>query len=327
MSPNVRGALIALLAFGIFSTSDVIVKTLGAHYAPVQIVFFSTLLGFPLATMMLMRDPTPGTLRPANPWWIAARVLATVFTGMCGIYAFSVLPLAQTYAIIFASPLLITILSIPILGETVRIRRWAAVVVGLVGVAVVLRPGSSALGLGHLAALGAATGNAVASIIARRIGTEERTVVMAIYPLMGNFIIMGAALAFYYEPMPTSHFGLVALMSCMGFAASVCVVLAYATGEAAVVAPMQYSQIIWATFYGYLFFDETIDGYTALGTAIIIASGLYIVFRESRASVNTPVLRSRSRASLALFRVGAWVRLEKSRVAAKLPLAKPPREG
>ncbi|QQA42691.1 DMT family transporter [Pelagovum pacificum] len=317
MSPNVRGALLALIAFGIFSTSDVIVKTLGAYYAPVQLVFFSTLLGFPLATMMLMRDPTPGTLKPANPWWIAARVVATVFTGLCGFYAFSALPLAQTYAIIFASPLLITVLSIPILGEKVRMRRWAAVIVGLIGVAVVLRPGSAELGLGHLAALGAATGNAVASIIARKIGTQERTVVMAIYPLMGNFLFMGAGLAFFYEPMAGAHFGLVALMSTMGFIASVLVVMAYSTGEATVVAPMQYSQIIWATFYGYIFFSETIDFYTALGAAIIIASGLYIVFRESRASENTPVLRSRSRPSLALFRVGAWVRLERSRQQAK----------
>ena len=153
MSPNVRGAIFALLAFAVFSTHDVIIKVLGGVYSPIQIVFFSVLLSFPLATIMLMRDATPGTLIPKHPWWLALRTAAAVVTGVSAFYAFSVLPLAQTYAIIFASPLMITVLAIPVLGETVRLHRWAAVIVGLIGVMIVLRPGSTELTLGHAAAL------------------------------------------------------------------------------------------------------------------------------------------------------------------------------
>ena len=112
MSPNARGALFALLAFGIFSTHDVAIKVLGGVYSPIQIVFFSVLLSFPLATVMLMRDSTAGTLIPKHPWWLALRTAAAVTTGVSAFYAFSVLPLAETYAIIFASPLIITILAI-----------------------------------------------------------------------------------------------------------------------------------------------------------------------------------------------------------------------
>ncbi|MFT4743065.1 MAG: drug/metabolite transporter (DMT)-like permease, partial [Yoonia sp.] len=139
MSANARGALIALLAFAIFSTHDVAIKVLGANYSPIQIVFFSVVLSFPLATIMLMRDSTQGTLIPRHPWWVALRTLAAVVTGFTVFYAFSNLPLAEVYAILFAAPLLITVLAIPVLGETVRLRRWIAVIVGLIGVIVVLR--------------------------------------------------------------------------------------------------------------------------------------------------------------------------------------------
>ena len=129
---NVKGALLALGAFALFASHDVAVKTLGADFATFQIVFFSVLLSFPLVVLMLMRDPTHGTLIPVHPWWTALRTLAAIVTGSSAFYAFSVLPLAETYAILFATPLLITVLSIPILGERVGPHRWGAVIVGLI---------------------------------------------------------------------------------------------------------------------------------------------------------------------------------------------------
>ncbi len=312
MSPNVKGALFALLAFAIFATHDVFVKILGAHYSPIQIVFFSVLFSFPLATLVLMRDSKPGTLLPTHPWWMALRTLAAVLTGVSAFYAFTVLPLAQTYAILFAAPLLITVLAIPILGEKVQLRRWLAVIVGLSGVLVVLRPGSTDLNLGHAAALLAAVGGSVASIIVRRIGADERPVVMMLYPMVANFVLMGAALPFVYEPMPVEHMGLLALVSLFAWVAGRFVISAYQAGEAAIIAPMQYSQIIWASIFGTLFFNETIDNATLLGASIIIASGMYIVLRESRrgATSTTPVLRTRSRHETGTsVRAGAIMRL------------------
>lgn len=311
MGSNTRGALIALLAFAIFSTHDVIVKVLGASYSPVQIVFFSVLFGFPWVTLMLIRDASSGNLRPRHPYWTALRTAATTVTGISAYYAFSALPLAQVYAILFATPLLITILAIPILGEQVRLRRWIAVLVGLCGVLVVLRPGAQALTLGHAAALFAAMGSGIASVIVRKIGKDERSVVLLIYPMMTNFIIMGCALAFVYKPMPVEHMVAIAAMSIMLLMASSLVIAAYKAGEAVVVAPMQYSQIIWASLFGALMFDETMDAYTLIGAGIIIASGLYIVVREGRGntSENTPVLRTRTRTETGTSpRIGPLIR-------------------
>ena len=297
MGANARGAVLALIAFAIYATHDVIVKTLGADYSAVQIVFFSVFFGFPLVTLMLIRDPEPGTLRPVHPWWTLTRTVAAVITGVSAFYAFSNLPLAQTYAILFAAPLLITVLSIPILGETVRLRRWLAVIVGLGGVLIVLRPGVTELTTGHFAAMVAAVCSALASIIVRKIGQDERSVVLLLYPMLANFVCMGIALPFVYQPMPVLHLGGLALMSAMGFAASIIIIAAYKSGEAVIVAPMQYSQILWAALFGALLFDERPDIWTLVGAAVIIASGIYIVFREGRqkASENRPVLRNRTR--------------------------------
>lgn len=294
---NLRGALLSLSAFALFAMHDVVVKVLGGHYATFQIIFFSVLLSFPLVILMLMRDAEKATLIPVHPWWSLLRTVAAMVTGSSAFYAFATIPLAQVYAIIFAAPLLITILSIPILGERVGPHRWAAVAVGLAGVLVVIRPGTAQLELGHAAAVTAAVTSSVASIIVRKIGRDERSAVLLLYPMMGNFLVMGAILPFVYVPLPIEHLGGLALMSALAFCAGLLIIAAYTTADAAIVAPMQYSQIIWAALYGWLFFEESADTMTWTGTAIIIAGGLYIVLRETfgGTSLTRPVLRTRSR--------------------------------
>jgi drug/metabolite transporter (DMT)-like permease len=328
VTPIHRGVLLALAAFGLYATHDAIIKYLGGSYSPFQIVFFSVLFGFPMVTFLMMRDARPGHLRPVHPWWTALRTLAAVITAASAFYAFTAIPLAQVYAILFAAPLLITLLSIPILGERVGIHRGLAVLVGLAGVIVVLQPSATTLTAGHLAAVAAAVGSAFASVIMRKIGREERTVVLILYPMAANFVLMGAAMPFVYEPMPGAHLGLLALIAAIALLATNLMIFAYRAAPAATVAPMQYSQIIWATAYGALFFGESLEWATLLGTAIIVASGVYIVFREDRGgrSITTPVLRTRSRiASPAAPRVAPF--LEDSRRGAQhrsAPDAQPP---
>jgi drug/metabolite transporter (DMT)-like permease len=312
MREPLPGILFALMGFALFSLHDVVVKSLGGAYTPFQVIFFSVLFSFPIASIMLMRDATAGTLRPVHPWWVAARTAAAVIGTMSAFYAFTVLPLAEVYAILFASPLLITLLAIPILGERVRLQRGLAVITGLAGIMVVLQPGQADLTPGHIAALTAAICGAFASVVVRRIGAEERSVVLLLYPLVANFVIMGAAIPFVYQPMPVQDLGRVALTALLAFAAMNCMIYAYRHAEAALIAPMQYSQILWALFYGALLFQETPSRTTLVGAGVVIASGLYIVFRESRAGVSatTPVLRSRSRVGTpAALRVGPVLRL------------------
>ena len=293
---NSKGALFALLAFAIYSTHDVVVKALGGSYSPIQIVFFANLFGFPIVTLMLMRDPVDGNLRPRHPWWTLLRTASAVLSTALVFYAFSVLPMAQTYALIFAAPLLITILAIPILGETVGWRRSAAVGVGLIGVMVVLRPGATDLTAGHISALAAAVFSAIAAVVVRKIGHEERSAVLLLYPMVANFLVMGCMLPFVYRPMPAVDVGGVMLMALLGFLGALFHISAYRAGDAVVVAPMQYSQILWAVLYGAVFFGERPDWGTGIGAAIIILSGVYVVLREDRGGVSQrPVLHTQSR--------------------------------
>lgn len=292
-----EGAVIALASFAVYSSHDAVIKVLGQHYSSVQIVFFAALLGFPLISLLLLRDPTDGNLRPKHPWWLLLRTICTVVTGVSCFYAFSVLPLAQTYAILFATPLMITLLAIPLLGERVGLRRGFAVLVGLLGVMVVLRPGSEPLAAGHVAALVSAISSALGAVIVRKISKDERPVVMLMLPMVANVLILAAVLPWVYVPMPLGHFALMAVVALLSLLGGLLIIVAYRRAEAAIVAPMQYSQIIWATIFGAAFFGESLDRYTGLGALIIIASGLYIVTRESTPNVSThsPVLSTRTR--------------------------------
>jgi hypothetical protein len=140
VTPIHRGVLLALAGFGLYATHDAIIKHLGGSYSPFQIVFFSVLFGFPMVTFLMMRDAQPGTCARCIRGGPRCAPSAAVVTAATAFYAFTAIPLAQVYAILFAAPLLITLLAIPILGERVGIHRGLAVLVGLGGVIVVLQP-------------------------------------------------------------------------------------------------------------------------------------------------------------------------------------------
>lgn len=278
------GPLMALAAFGLYATHDVLIRILGGSYSVFQIMFYMGLFSFPLLVVMLIRDPEPGTLRAVHPGWMMARTLCVLVSAGGAFYAFTVLPLAQVYAMLFASPLLITLLSIPMLGERVGIHRGLAVAVGLLGVLVVLRPGGAGLGLGHAAALASALTAALNGVIMRKIGKDERSAVLLLYPMLANVVVMASILPLVYVPMRLPDLATVGVIAALAFAAMLLSIAAYRHSEAAVVAPMQYSQILWAAFYGALLFGESPNRFTLAGATLIVASGLYILFRESRSS-------------------------------------------
>lgn len=287
----------ALVAFALYATHDVLIRVLGETYNVLQLMFYMAVFGLPMLMVMAIADPQPQSLRARNPGWLAVRVAMVMISAAAAFYAFTVLPLAQVYAVLFATPLMITLLAIPMLGERVGLHRGLAVVVGLVGVLIVLRPGSAAFSLGHLAALVSALAAAINSIVVRKIGREESSLVMLIYPMLTIGLAMGVLMVPVYVPMTLADLGIVAVIAALALIAMQFSIGAYRRADAALVAPMQYSQILWATLFGVVLFDESPTLHTAAGTLLIIASGLYILFRESRRNVSTtkPVLRSRLR--------------------------------
>ena len=288
-----KGSGFAFAAFAIFATHDAVIKSLGVNFSVFQIIFFAMLFAFVPMSVLMLADRQVDNFRPHHPWLILLRSATALIAMSTAFYAFTVLSLAEVYALLFATPLLITAMSAFFLGEPVRAQRWAAVLVGLVGVLIVLRPGVTEISLGHICALVAAFCSSLGSVIMRKIGGEERTAVMILYPMLSSILAMAIVLPFVYVPMEVVELGMFASLGVLSVGAQVMIIGAYRIAPAAVVAPIQYSQILWATIFGLLFFDELPDMWVGVGASIIIASGVFIVWRESRPSVSVrnPVLR------------------------------------
>ncbi|WP_434052879.1 MAG: DMT family transporter [Roseibium sp.] len=294
MTATLKGLFAALGAFALFSTHDAVIKSLGATYEVFQIIFFSMLFAFVPMSIIMLADKAIDNFRPHYPVLVLCRAGLSIVAMSCAFYAFTVLPLAEVYALLFATPLLVTALSVPLLGETVRMQRWGAVVVGLIGVLIVLRPGLTELTAGHFAGLIAAAASAMSSILARKLGGKERPAVLILFPMLLSMLVMSMTLPVVYVPVTLPDLGLMAVVGFLSVLAQLCILGAYRAAPAAFVAPLQYSQILWATLFGALFFAETPDRYVAIGSSVIILSGMFVVWRESRENVSekTPVLRT-----------------------------------
>lgn len=288
-----RGAGLALIGFATFSMHDALIKSIEG--VPVfQIVFFVVLFSFVPFTFFLALDGTPRSLRPQLPGLVALRCLFTVCGLLCAFHAFGSLPLAEVYTLLFAAPILITLIAIPVLGERVRLVRWFAIILGMAGVLVVLRPGATQLSIAHLAAIGAATCTAMTSIVTRKIGSREQSVTLILYPLLTNVLVTGIATVFVYVPIPGDVLVRLCAIGLLSVLGQSLMIQAYRLSEAQFVAPMQYSQMLWALVYGAIIFNESVDRNVLLGSAVIVCSGLLFIWRELVASVKQPVLRTRN---------------------------------
>ena len=279
---NLTGAFLGLFGMGLFAVSDITIRFLGAGYHPFQIIFFAGLMSLPLIAGVAMADPTPKPLRPVLPRLMALRCLVVVINGIAGTYAFANLPLAQTYSIFFTMPIFITLLSALLLGERIDLWRGVAVVAGLAGVIVALDPGRASLNWAHGAALLGAIVGACNYVIIRKTGGQERTVVMILYPLMLQLVTAALVLPFVYQPMPLRDLSLTAVMAATVFVGYFAIIAAYRRAPGIVVAPMQYSQIIWAAIFGALLFDEEMSLQTVVGVAVIVVAGIVIVARQDK---------------------------------------------
>ncbi|RWM41077.1 DMT family transporter [Mesorhizobium sp.] len=278
--PN--GILLALIAYASYSCSDAVIKSLGGQFTVFEIGFFTTLfagcfLFFTRPAGERWRD----FWRTRRPWAVQARAWAGIASGVLSVYAFTTIPLAEVYALIFLAPLFVTILSTVILKEKVGPWRWLAVVAGFAGVMLVVRPGFRELHLGHLAAFAIAFLAATSVILMRSLAQQEkRTTMLGV--LIGYGLVfngLGAAATSFTVPDAKQ---LVWLVMAGAFTAcgQLLQLLAAKYAPANRIAPTHYSQIVWAVVLGSLFFQEYPDMLTLVGLAVLGASGLLTMVRE-----------------------------------------------
>jgi len=191
-----------------------------------------------------------------------------------------VLPLADTLSLFFVSPLLVTILAAVLLGEPVGWRRIVAVLIGLMGVAIMLRPGSGLLGPAALLALGAGTVHAVYMVVTRRLAGSDPPLVTLAHTALVGAVASSLVVFLWWEPPTLRDFGLMVLMGGLAAAGHYLIIKAFDYAPAAWLAPVGYAEIVMSTVVGFLVFGDFPSALTWLGIAIIIFSGIYISLRE-----------------------------------------------
>ena len=264
-----------------FSIVDATAKWLGQDFAPIQILFFRHLFGIVPIVFLVWRGGGLQALRTRRPLAHALRA-GLLFTALLSFFtALRGLPLAEAIAVGFTAPLFVTALAGPLLGESVGPRRWAAVVVGFVGALVMVRPGTEAFRPEALLVVLSALSFALAMLLTRRLSRTETDVSMVAYTSLIAGLASLPFVVFVWRTPGGSDLGLFAVVGIVGGTAAYLLVVAYRHAPASVIAPFDYSGLIWASLLGWMVWRETPEPAVWIGAAIIASSGIYITHRET----------------------------------------------
>lgn len=266
----------------LFAAMDTLIKFLTADYPVPQLMFVRSLVAFLLVGgYTLWRGGGIAAMRTKRPWGHVWRAFAGLISMGCFFYAFRELPLADVYVLSFAGPLFITALSAPLLGEPVGWRRWAAVVVGFGGVVVMAQPSAGAPLVPVLVGLCAALFYALAALAVRGLSRTETSASIVLYLLLTTTVVSGALTVPVWTAPTAFALGLMALVGAIGAGAQVLLTQAFRRAPPAVVAPFEYTGMVWASLFGWLVFGDLPTVPVIAGAMVIIGSGLYILHRET----------------------------------------------
>jgi drug/metabolite transporter (DMT)-like permease len=279
------GVGFAVLSFLLFSSMDMMIKRLTSDYPVQQMLFLNALFALAPISFAIWLAGGAARLKTRRPFTHLMRGCTGMAASFASMLAFSMMPMADVYAFLFATPLLVTALSVPLLGERVGWRRWSAIAVGFAGVMIMLQPGHDATsvgatGIGAVAALAAAFSASLSVILVRKLSATDSTGSIALYANVVVALGMGAWALQDYRPMPNEDLALAASAGVAGGCALLALIGAYRRAAAAIVAPFQYSQMIWGVIFGYWMFGDAPSASALAGGAIVIASGLFILRRE-----------------------------------------------
>jgi drug/metabolite transporter (DMT)-like permease len=302
LSGNAGGATILVLGLFAFSIQDIIIKYFSTGYSVLQIVFVRGLVAMALLLILfrLLRENI--ALVSKRPVMMLFRGLLGFSSYTCYYLAVAAMPLAEVASITFTMPLFVTAMSALILREQVGIRRWSAVVLGFVGVLIILSPSGEFNGLAVVFAFLAAITYACQTVMTRLLGSHDHALTIAfnaivIFTLASGLVsllMFSGLIAVTSEHPSLAFFGRdwvvpagfdLALMLVVGLIAALgfyCLSQAYVVSEASAIAPFEFTYILWAVVFGYLFWSEVPGPTTFFGIFVLVASNLYIWYRERR---------------------------------------------
>ncbi|GGE37412.1 membrane protein [Agaricicola taiwanensis] len=297
LSANQRGILAMLGAMALFTVNDALVKLTAASLPASQIMTIRG--GFAIAFMMalILASGAWRSLRALASPIVALRGCAEMIIGVSYVSAIAYMALGEIVSVVQATPLILTALSVPFLGEKVGWRRWAAVLTGFAGVLLILRPGISGFNMAALLALGTAVFMAIRDLMTLRISPLIPALVVGLGSTLGSF--SGGLLLTPFMPWGMPSSGDVARLAIAAVAlvfGNWCMVIACRGVDLPTVSPFRYSVVLWALLLGFLIWGDVPDTFALLGTGLIVGSGIYTIHRENRlrarAATTAPVVQS-----------------------------------
>lgn len=282
MTAHLRGVLCMLAAVATFALMDTGMKLLAAHYPPTQVAALRGLASWPFIVVWVLVAGGPGQLLRVR--WSLHLLRGLLAVAMLATFAYALkrMPLAEAYALFFVAPLLVTALAVPFLGERVGWRRWSAIGVGLVGTLVILRPtGQGMLSLSGLAMLASALAYAISAVSVRLLGKTDTTQAMVFW-MLTMLAVFATLLAWpEWRSIRGADAWLLAGIGLSGAIGQYCVTEAFRNTPAAIVAPLEYTALVWALLIDWTLWRTFPDTVTFVGAGIIVASGLYLLRREA----------------------------------------------
>lgn len=274
-----RGILFLIASTVVFSVADVITKQLASTLPPPEVAWMRYVTFALFIIPFVLIKGGPALFRSHRPGLQVVRGLGMVGSSIMFIQSLPHLPVADATAIFFVSPILIMALSVLFLGESVGWRRWTAAAFGLLGVMIIVRPGTGAFQSAAFLPILSASSWAVGAVVTRKITGDHALTTLAYSALVGSAVLSALMPFNWVTPNGTE----IALGLCMGILFAIghwFVVLAYRHGNASLIAPFSYVQLIWAGSLGYLVFGTLPDSWTITGACLIAISGFYTAYRE-----------------------------------------------
>ena len=270
-------------AVACFACLDAMAKYLGGHMDPLQVVAMRYVSAFFLALLFSNPFTRPGLLKTTRPMLQIVRGLLMLLTTIFNFLAFRYLQLDEALAIMFSTPFLVAIMVGPLLGEWVGWRRWTAIGVGFIGVLVVIRPGLGGIQWAALLSVAAAIFYAGYAIATRMVMRHDHGETTLLYANVVGVAVMMPVLPFVWTAPPSLfELGLLLAVGAFGSVGHYLLIMAHDRAPASVLSPFMYTQLLWATTLGYLVFSNVPNHWTLAGAAIVVASGLYLLYREQK---------------------------------------------
>ena len=284
----ILGIVFAIGVAFCMSVTDGIAKWLTASYSIISIILIRNIFSIPFAVALIAKTGGIKNLRTDRPWLLLARSSLIIVAAGSFYAALPFMPLAEAFAIAFVAPLFTTILSVIFLKEKVGPHRWAVVATGLGGVLIVLQPGTDTFQLAAILPVIAAFTYAVLMIMTRQLRHHCSSAGMTFWGTVATVSIAAVSLSLPWQPftwtLPSNNDLLLILgMAAVATTGHFLTGQAYRFAPAAVIAPFDYTMMVWGVLIGWIFWQEIPEAHVIVGATVIIASGLYLIYRESRA--------------------------------------------